>query len=252
MPQYDSIGPTPRNALLGLIADYLGKANGYAQRSDRSMPMGKSNPVLSLLADGVGLGDVAATADRASYGLPLTSGTGQTTQMLPETRNALMAVAPMVAKNPVAAGKAAMGLMGGGADAGMAADRAALNVALYGIEHRPMTDAGGASRLHDLTGSFGPDVYGPNALQYFGSGDAREKAVLQAIRQVRGKPDSMVTIYRGVPDDVNTINRGDWVTLSPQAAADYGRVVSMKVPASHVTSWPDSLLEFGYYPPEPK
>jgi len=120
----DSIGPTPRNALLGTLADYLSKANAFAQQPDRTMPMGKSNPVLALLANGVGLPDVAATADRLSYGLPVTQGQGQAMQMLPETRNALMAVLPFVAKNPVAAGKAALGLAGGGADAGMAAERA--------------------------------------------------------------------------------------------------------------------------------
>jgi hypothetical protein len=155
MPQYDSIGPTPRNALLGLIADYLGKANGYAQRSDRSMPMGKSNPVLSLLADGVGLGDVAATADRASYGLPLTSGTGQTTQMLPETRNALMAVAPIVAKYPMEAGKVALGFAGGGSDAAMGADKAMM---LYHGSPEPLN--GGVFDLGKVGSNTGANTEG--------------------------------------------------------------------------------------------
>lgn len=119
----------------------------------------------------------------------------------------------------------------------------------YGIEHRPMTDAGGAARLHDLEQSFGADIYGPNALQFFGSGDPREKSVVGLMRAIKGKPDAPVTIYRGVPEGVNTINPGDWITLDPRVAADYGRVVKMQVPASHITSWPDSLLEFGYYPP---
>jgi hypothetical protein len=119
----------------------------------------------------------------------------------------------------------------------------------YQIAHKPMTDAGGAARLHDLVPAFGEDVYGKNALQYFGSGDQRERTVLGILGKVRGKPDELVTVYRGVPNEATGINPGDWVTLLPKVAADYGpKVVSMKVPARDITSWADSLLEFGYYP----
>ena len=120
----------------------------------------------------------------------------------------------------------------------------------YGLEHRPMTIEGGAAPLHELTSSFGEDVYGKQALQFYGSGDPREKQALEIMKSVRGNPDAPVTIYRGVPEGVNQINRGDWVTVSPEVAADYGNVISQQVPASHITSWPDSLLEFGYYPPK--
>ena len=127
-------------------------------------------------------------------------------------------------------------------------------LAKYAMEHRPMTDAGGAARLHDLTPAFGEDVYGPQAMRFFGSGgayDAAERQILKMMKSVRGKPDAPVTIYRGLPADVPTgINPGDWVTLSPQLAELYGpNVARMTVPASHVTSWADSLGEFGYHPP---
>ena len=118
-----------------------------------------------------------------------------------------------------------------------------------------MTKAGGAATLDDLSPAFGEDIYGKNALQYFGSGDPRERSVVKTLASLRGKPDASVTIYRGVPSDAKGISAGDWVTLEPKVAADYaaqhpnGRIVSMQVPASHVTSWPDSLLEFGYHPP---
>ena len=119
----------------------------------------------------------------------------------------------------------------------------------YQIDHKPMTIEGGAAPLHDFAPVFGDDIYNDkNALQFFGSGDPREKSVMRILNSVRGKPDATVTIYRGVPDGVSKINPGDWVTLDPKVAADYGNVISMKVPASSITSWPDSLLEFGYYP----
>lgn len=119
----------------------------------------------------------------------------------------------------------------------------------YSMEHRPMTTEGGASRLHDLLSAFGDDIYGKNALQYFGSGHQLEPEVLKIVQGLRGKPDAMVDIFRGAPKEASKINPGDWVTLSPKIASDYGpNVLQMKVPASHVTAWPDSLLEYGYYP----
>jgi hypothetical protein len=142
------------------------------------------------------------------------------------------------------------------ADSGI--DKAAEDFA-YRIGHRPMTVEGGASRLEDLTPSFGDDIYDKNALQYFGSGDAREKQVLDIFNKVKGNPDAEVSIFRGLPNDNNRINEGDWVTLSKDVAQDYadflpegGQVVEMKVPAGDVTAWSDSLLEQGYYPQKAK
>lgn len=124
----------------------------------------------------------------------------------------------------------------------------------YRIAHRPMEDAGGASRIHDLTsGSFDENIYGKNALQYYGSGDSREASVLNTLKNIRGKSDAKVTIYRGVPEGVDEIAPGDWVTLSESVAKDYadrvkGRVISMEVRADDVTASADSILENGYSP----
>ncbi len=119
----------------------------------------------------------------------------------------------------------------------------------YQGPHRPLTVEGGAARLHDLTPSFGPDIYGPKALQYFGGFDPRESAVLKIMQKVKGNPEAEVTIYRGIPEGKpQSISPGDWVTLHPSVASDYGKVVSQKVKAKDLTSWADSLLEFGYYP----
>jgi hypothetical protein len=125
-----------------------------------------------------------------------------------------------------------------------------LNPSSYGIEHRPMGEAGGASRLHDLTTSFGADIYGKNALQFFGGGDPREAGILKLFHSVRGNPDAEVTIYRGVPKDAKGgINPGDWVSLDKSVARDAGdRLLSMKVKAKDITAWADSLLEQGYWP----
>lgn len=118
----------------------------------------------------------------------------------------------------------------------------------YGLQHRPMTEASGASRLHEAYKSFGEDVYGKNALQYFGGGDNIEKESLKILQKMRDNPDAEVTIYRGVPKGVKEINPGDWIALDPKIASEYGNVISKKVKVKDITTWPDSLAEFGYYP----
>jgi len=69
----DSISPTPRNGLLGLLADALMGADRYANKPQAGMPMGKANPVLGLLSDAIGLGGAGRTLDRLSYGDPITN-----------------------------------------------------------------------------------------------------------------------------------------------------------------------------------
>ena len=120
----------------------------------------------------------------------------------------------------------------------------------FRMSHRPMGDVGGASRLHDAYKSFGEDIYGPNALQYFGSGDPRERKIVAAFKRLRDNPEAEVTIYRGVPKDaIGDISTGDWVTLDRSVAQEYGpKVLAKKVKAKDVTTWPDALLEFGFYP----
>jgi hypothetical protein len=58
------------------------------------------------------------------------------------------------------------------------------------------------------------------------------------------EPDEEITIYRGVPDDVDSINSGDWVTTLPQLAKDYaganGKVVSTKVKAKDLFADPSA------------
>lgn len=131
---------------------------------------------------------------------------------------------------------------------GFAGTTKPLNNVNYMITHRPMTVEGGAARLHEASKSFGDDIYGNNALKYFGSGLTGEQTSLNILKNIRGKPDAEITIYRGVPKGVKSINEGDWVTLDPKMAAEYGNVVSKKVKVKDITTWPDSLVEFGYYP----
>lgn len=78
-----SIGPVSRNQYLGALADFL--AQSYAP--ERTQQMQGAAQFLSVPA-------ISQTLDRLSYGEPLTTGTGMTTQVRPEVLEAAMAVAP--------------------------------------------------------------------------------------------------------------------------------------------------------------
>lgn len=96
----DSIGPTPRNKLIGLLADGLQGAHDFA-----STPFGYDNPPARMISGLLGVPSVAQTLDRMSYGDSLLSGSGMTTRVRPEVMDAAMAVAPLVSPVMRGAGK---------------------------------------------------------------------------------------------------------------------------------------------------
>jgi len=128
----------------------------------------------------------------------------------------------------------------------------------YGITHRPMTVEQGAAPLHDLTQAFDDTIYSKSALQNYGTGSPLDRQAVNIFQQVRNKPDAQVTIYRAIPKDATqkALNAGDWVSVSKQYAMEHGegtlggnyKIISQKVPAKHLTTNADSILEQGYYP----
>jgi hypothetical protein len=150
----------------------------------------------------------------------------------------------------------------------------------YRMEHQPRGPEDDLPvRLDDLTKSttgeaagFPDDFYTPEGRRIFAPGprfDNDEFGVAgqqsyRAILASKGNPDAEVTIYRGVPNDpnINTINRGDFVTLSPKyaelhAASGYGRsgdepgkVISQKVKVKDIYWDGNDVNEFGYFPPK--
>lgn len=85
---------TKRNPLLGLLADALSPVADYLSTSTNPLEdTGSDLSVTGLLGDTIR--PVANTVNRMSYGEPLTTGRGMTTQLRPDTRDALLAVSPM-------------------------------------------------------------------------------------------------------------------------------------------------------------
>tara|TARA_R100000781_G_scaffold73051_2_gene45652 strand:- start:1388 stop:3070 length:1683 start_codon:yes stop_codon:yes gene_type:complete len=133
----------------------------------------------------------------------------------------------------------------------------------YRMQHQPNPDG---ARLDDMTGGgevFPDDIYSPEGLRLYGDPkNIFDRESFDVIQSVKGKPNAEVTIYRAVPNDdkITTINRGDFVTLSPEYAKlhaeggyglggkDAGKVISQKVKVKDLRSDGNDLNEFGFFP----
>lgn len=92
--------------------------------------------------------------------------------------------------------------------------------------------------------------------------DSRDPAETTPLTDMGFDPEEEITVYRGVPEGVDSINEGDWVTADERLAKDYagtGKVVSMKVKAKDLLTEPsqgsereDLLNEMVYRPEAPK
>jgi hypothetical protein len=99
-----------------------------------------------------------------------------------------------------------------------------------------------------------PDFYERPNIYTTGMPQADKESV-SALMAIRGKPTKPVTIYRAVPEGVDKINPGDWVTMSPTYAKQHllsnleaGHVISRTIPAGDLWFDGDSINEFGYDP----
>ena len=91
----DEAKPTPRNRFLGLLADAAQSADEYANAPGAATG-GKANPPLAMLADLLGVGSVARTLDRLSYGEPITNYGKANVPLIPQdTAAAAMAAIPV-------------------------------------------------------------------------------------------------------------------------------------------------------------
>lgn len=115
-----------------------------------------------------------------------------------------------------------------------------------------LDDVGGPAT--DVETGLMPDFYKRPNIYTTGMPEADRESV-EVLMSIRNKPDAMVTIYRAVPNNVKTINEGDWVTLSPSYAESHlasnvegGHVISMRVPARDLWFDGNSINEFGYDP----
>jgi hypothetical protein len=247
-----------------------GLLNGL-QAASNAVAGNVSGPVdllaLLLRKAGVPVGDspVGGSAWMASKGLtaPVQQGASQVAGETLGLLGPMAAVqyAPQIARGllAVADNAAAPRTMNVGTLRGQ---RGAIEMPDYGMNHRPMTVDQGAATLDNLAPAFGDDIYGPNAAQYYGTGNAAlDRETLRVLRAVKGNPNATVTVYRAVPADASqaAMNAGDWVTVNKRYALEHGegflggkfKIIEQKVPASWLTTSADSFHEQGFYPKTP-
>lgn len=99
---YDRMQATPRGFISGLFSDVLGGALNMPNLQMTGVPAldlfyANKKPLMNLL----GVGDVQKTAERISYGEPLTTGAGMTLRPRDETIGAALTVAPFVGEAAV-------------------------------------------------------------------------------------------------------------------------------------------------------
>ena len=123
--------------------------------------------------------------------------------------------------------------------------------------HRP-PEIESANTLDNLSNVYPDDIYSSNGLRYYGlQKNNADKESYEIIKQMRGKPNKEVTIYRAIlPNEDAEIKPGDWVTFSKDYAKQHGegplngqyKIISKNVKANELTSQGDDLNEWGYRP----
>lgn len=84
--------------------------------------------------------------------------------------------------------------------------------------------------------------------------DIEIKETMDQLNRIKNNPDAEITIYRATTG--NSINDGDWITLSKKYAKGHnehslgnkGNVVEMRVKAKDIQFAGDDIKEWGYYP----
>jgi|9_EtaG_2_1085328.scaffolds.fasta_scaffold04588_6 hypothetical protein len=134
---------------------------------------------------------------------------------------------------------------------------------LLDVSYRSESPSEDNARLDDLTQTFPNDIYSSNAIRYYGNpNNLADIESNEIIQKAKGNPNMEVTIYRAVPniDSANSINEGDFVTLSKTYAEDHaytgygsmgnesGKILTKKVKVKDLVTGGNDLNEFGYYP----
>jgi hypothetical protein len=280
-----SIKPTPRNPVMGGIADFVRNVRDLANQYEikdfvpllggmgvGDLLMGKSPEELENWAYG---NSPIAMPPRGTGGLVPVVKTGRKEGLADTMFLGLDAAG--FAKGAGAAGRA------GARAAGRAIDQAMVegtgpaasiipqavrplgmvgNDVSYRSSHAAPNREFGAT-LDDLTGGgqiYPADVYSKQGPRIYGTGTPYDKKAFDIANKAKGNPDAEVTIYRAVPSEVTSteINRGDWVAITQEYARDHGesvlrgdyKIITKKVKARDIYTNGDSIQEWGYDPAE--
>ena len=135
------------------------------------------------------------------------------------------------------------------------AEQAQKNEQEYMMEHRPSKSGITADNIvkQDVETPMPKDMYDKPDL-YFDTSQKSVQESLSALKKIKGNPDAKVKVYRATVGD--TINDGDWVTLSKSYAKEHndhslggnGKILEMTVSAKDIQFAGDDINEWGYFP----
>ncbi len=112
--------------------------------------------------------------------------------------------------------------------------------------------------ITDIDKCYGGDgsIYSPKAAYYYGDGRSYDQKAINAIKKARKSPETLISIYRAVPDNIKDtrVRNGDWVSIDKEYAEEHGwrmfddnyRIIENKVPAKYLFTDGNSIHEFGY------
>ncbi len=117
----------------------------------------------------------------------------------------------------------------------------------------------GSNSIDDLSDIYPDDIYSESlGVRYYGTGDKElDVESIRIIASLKGNPDAYVTIYRAVPEGVDEINAGDWVSINRDYADQHGaswvdngkyKILEEEVRARDIVTNGDSIHEWGYDP----
>ena len=101
----NDLTPTPKYPWLATVGEALKGAHEFA-----SKPFGYDNPPGRMASEFLGVHAMSRTAENAAYGMPLTTGSGQTLRMSPDTQTAAFSALPFAQAAGKLAGKAGRAL----------------------------------------------------------------------------------------------------------------------------------------------
>ena len=101
---------------------------------------------------------------------------------------------------------------------------------------------------------FGEEIYTQKAFDHFGRYSPYAKKSILIIQNVRNKPNAPVKIYRAVPENVMSINNGDWVTINKDYAEHHGKthlkneykILTKTTTAKNLFTDGNDVSEWGY------
>jgi hypothetical protein len=125
-----------------------------------------------------------------------------------------------------------------------------------GSHQPPHPDDDVGAPIHDLSGVFPDDIYSSKGAQYYGHHGGNhplDRKAIAVIQSARGNPNKKIRVYRAVPESVDEMQSGNWVTTVREYAKQHGesvlggkyKIIDRLVPAKQLWTHGDSIMEFG-------